>query len=143
MAATPTTRERSTAVRSLAAALALTLLACDPVEPARPDAQRPAPAPSGAVCPPGSSSTYASFGRAFFDAHCQRCHASSVVGASRLGAPSSATYDDLPSIRRKLAEIDARAAAGPLSINTDMPRGAAVPLPERQELGEWLACGAP
>jgi uncharacterized membrane protein len=78
------------------------------------------------------------------DGFCARCHAATVVGGARFGAPSSATYDDVESIRASSAEIDRRAAAGPDASNTDMPRGAPLPAEaERRQLGEWLACGAP
>ncbi|HEY8431525.1 MAG TPA: c-type cytochrome [Sandaracinaceae bacterium] len=124
------------------ALLALSALACDPPVPARPDAA--SLRPTGATCPPGSTLTYASFGREFFDRYCQSCHASTVRGAARRGAPASHTYDDVESIREAAAEIDLRAAAGPDAVNTDMPRAFPVPTEEeRRQLGEWLACGAP
>lgn len=118
------------------------LLACGPGTPALPDAATLGP--TGAVCPPDSTLTYASFGKAFFDTYCQSCHGSSVRGAVRQGAPSSHAYDDVMGIRSDLAEIDRRAAAGPDAINVDMPRAFPVPSDaEREQLGEWLACGAP
>lgn len=118
------------------------LLGCDPLRPLRPDAA--SLAPTGSTCPTGSTLTYESFGRAFFDEYCQPCHASSVRGAARQGAPSSHTYDDVGMIRAAAEEIDLRAAAGPDAINTDMPRAFPAPTEEeRRQLGEWLACGAP
>jgi len=136
--------------RACAATLLLFALACSPsgaetsddggVE----DAGRAEAAPSGARCADGSALTYESFGRGFFDGYCQRCHASTVVGAERLGAPSSITYDDVESIRSRAGEIDRTAAAGPASVNTIMPSGELRPTDEeRRQLGEWLACGAP
>jgi uncharacterized membrane protein len=104
----------------------------------------PVPGPTGATCPSGSTLTYESFGRALFDVYCQRCHASSVVGSARLGAPSSITYDDATSIRDRAARIDEVAAAGPDAVNTFMPPSPPRPTEEeRRRLGEWLACGAP
>jgi len=117
-------------------------LACGPSRPPVPDAATLAP--TGSTCPPESTLTYESFGRAFFEAYCQTCHASDVRGAARQGAPSSHTYDDRASIARAIDEIDRRAAAGPDAINADMPRSYPVPSTrEREQLGEWLACGAP
>ncbi|MBI5499880.1 MAG: hypothetical protein HY907_06530 [Deltaproteobacteria bacterium] len=108
------------------------------------DAAEPEATPSGATCADGSTLTYETFGLAFFDDYCQRCHASTVVGAERLGAPSSITYDDVENIRARAVEIDENAAAGPLSVNTIMPPGPPRPAEEeRRRLGEWLACGAP
>jgi cytochrome c5 len=141
-------------VRALRAVLAIAVLAitvlasttfalgCEPLRPLRPDAD--ALAPTGSVCPTDSTLTYESFGRAFFEEYCQTCHASSVLGAARQGAPSSHTYDDAAMIRAAAEDIDLLAAAGPNAINTDMPREFPVPSDEeRRLLGEWLACGAP
>lgn len=116
--------------------------ACSPGYPPRVDAE--ALGPTGSICPPGSTLTYDSFGRAFFDEYCQSCHASSVRGSARQGAPASHAFDDVSMIRAQSDEIDVRAAAGPDRVNTDMPRAYPVPTDEeRRELGEWLACGAP
>lgn len=117
-------------------------LSCDPGRPPIPDAATLAP--TGSTCPPGSTLTYESFGRAFFEEYCQTCHASTVRGPARQGAPSSHTYDDRAMILAARDEIDLRAAAGPEAINADMPRTYPVPTAaEREQLGEWLACGAP
>lgn len=122
--------------------LGLSALACGPSRPPIPDAATLAP--TGSSCPPASTLTYESFGRAFFEQYCQTCHASSVRGGARQGAPSSHTYDDRAMIVRAIEEIDLRAAAGPDAINEDMPRSYPAPSAlERERLGEWLACGAP
>lgn len=128
--------------RVLVLALAVAAVGCGPSAPDRVDAA--ALAPTGSTCPPGSTLTYESFGRAFFEEYCQRCHASSVTGVARRGAPATVTFDDVAEIRRQSVAIDLRAAAGPNAVNTDMPREFPVPsLAEREQLGEWLACGAP
>ena len=122
--------------------LALSALACGPSRPPIPDAATLAP--SGSSCPPGSTLTYESFGRAFFDEYCQTCHASTVRGSARQGAPRTHAYDDRAMIHAARHEIELRSAAGPDAINADMPRTYPVPtLREREQLGEWLACGAP
>jgi cytochrome c5 len=122
--------------------LGLSALACGPTRPPIPDAATLAP--TGSACPPESTLTYESFGRAFFEEYCQTCHASTVRGGARQGAPRSHTYDDRAMILAEREEIDLRAAAGPEAINEDMPRTYPVPsTSEREQLGEWLACGAP
>jgi hypothetical protein len=101
------------------------------------------PEPTGAVCPPDSPLTYDGFGRPFFDRYCQRCHASTVIGSDRRGAPATRFYDTVDRIRTD-PDIDMVAAAGPDAFNDDMPRGRPRPTDEeRFQLGEWLACGAP
>lgn len=129
--------------RALLLAAPLWLLGCGPRVPLRPDGA--ALGPTGATCPDGGSTfTYESFGRAFFATYCQTCHASTVIGTARFGAPSSETFDDVLSIRAEATMIDELAAAGPDRVNTDMPRSFPVPNDaERHALGEWLACGAP
>ncbi len=137
-----TDRRASLVLRVILAASLAALLGCDPIQPLRPDAA--SLAPTGSECPPESTLTYESFGRDFFDEYCQTCHASTVPGTDRQGAPSSHTYDDVSMIRADAEEIDLRAAAGPDAVNTDMPRTFPVPTDEeRRQLGEWIACGAP
>jgi uncharacterized membrane protein len=87
-------------------------------------------------CPPqGTQLTYASFGQAFFGEHCNECHSN-----SKAGAPSSYKFDTQEQIKKHAPRIFIR-AAGP---NVTMPPGPDDP-PEsqRDQLAEWLACGAP
>lgn len=131
-----------TRIACLILTLSAALVSCELGVPPIPDAA--ALGPTGSVCPPDSTLTYASFGEPFFETYCQSCHGSQVRGTARQGAPSSHTYDDVAAIRRGLEEIDRRSAAGPNAINMDMPRSFPVPTDaEREQLGEWLACGAP
>lgn len=90
-------------------------------------------------CPPsGTTLRYASFGQAFFGAHCQTCHGQPT--ADRRGAPSSFDFGTLDAVRHHKSRIFARAAAD----NTTMPPGPDdPPRAERDQLAEWLACGAP
>lgn len=85
-------------------------------------------------CPPGGTTlTYDNFGRDFFAGYCVRCHG----GAN---AYSSRAFTTVESIRTQRDRIYANAAAG----NTAMPPGPDdPPESERDELAEWLACGAP
>jgi uncharacterized membrane protein len=100
--------------------------------------------PTGSVCPTTQTLTYANFGQAFFASYCQRCHASTVTGAARMGAPSDHTFDMVQDIQLLAEHIDELAAAGPDAVNTEMPPDGAKPTEaERRQLGEWLACGAP
>lgn len=94
------------------------------------------PEPSGATCPPNSTLTYESFGKAFFEANCNRCHSSTTKSESPL-------YDDVVSIRADRARIDEQAASGPDATNEMMPNDGTVATSEREKLGQWLACGAP
>ncbi len=87
-------------------------------------------------CPDGGTQlTYDNFGASFFASYCNRCHAS-----AQHGAPSSFQFNTLDQIHAHAARIFER-AAGP---NTTMPPGSDdPPLDQRDQLAEWLACGAP
>lgn len=87
-------------------------------------------------CPDeGTTLRYESFGATFMAKHCNSCH----TGA-RAGAPSSYRFDTHADIQRHAARIFVR-AAGP---NGTMPPGPSdPPAEERDQLAEWLACGAP
>jgi cytochrome c5 len=108
------------------------------------DHTKPVGKPSGADCPDGSTLTYESFGQKFMSDYCLRCHSSSVKGADRKGAPADHNFDSLAEIEILIDHIDQKAASGPESTNTSMPTGDPKPSMElREQLGEWLACGAP
>lgn len=87
-------------------------------------------------CPPeGTTLTYDSFGQRFMGDYCNECHSN-----SKAGAPSGYKFDTHDQIKKHATRIFVR-AAGP---NTTMPPGPGDP-PEldRDQLAEWLACGAP
>ena len=90
-------------------------------------------------CPPaGTQLTYESFGRAWLDTYCNRCHNASE--GHRSGAPESYRFETLDDVHEHIDRIFVRAAAS----NTTMPPGPDDPSPEvREQLAEWLACGAP
>lgn len=90
-------------------------------------------ADTGAVCPSGSSLTYASFGQSFMDTYCTSCHS----GNER---PDLSSAD---AVKRELHGVLNTAAAGPKATNNAMPTDGDIPADERVKLGEWLACGAP
>lgn len=100
--------------------------------------------PTGATCPDGSTLTYASFGEQFMADYCVMCHSSTAE--DRHGAPKSANFDTIEEIRAKADDIDSAAGKGPSASNDWMPDSASVAFPtatEREQLAEWLACGAP
>ncbi len=90
-------------------------------------------------CPPdGTTLTYDNFGAAFLDANCNSCHSAPV--GYRHGAPDTIRFDTLDEVHELAARIFVR-AAGP---NTSMPPGPTPPpLDARDQLAEWLGCGAP
>lgn len=98
---------------------------------------------SGSTCPDDSSLSYESFGRAFFESYCLRCHSAAISGDDRI-APAGRDFDELELIRENASWIDQFAAAGPKGEHQSMPPSGDKPtLEQRKQLGEWLACGAP
>lgn len=87
---------------------------------------------TGSTCPPASTLTYANFGQAFMDQHCNDCHA----GKEKPSLTTQAL------VRANIAQIDKTSAAGPNATNTGMPEDSSVSDADRKKLGEWLACGA-
>ena len=76
--------------------------------------------------------------------YCTGCHASTLTGIERTGAPDDHDFDSLQLIQAMSEHIDHVAAGGPDVVNEMMPVGEPKPtLMERKQLGEWLACGAP
>jgi uncharacterized membrane protein len=90
-------------------------------------------------CPPqGTQLTYESFGKNWLDTNCNRCHNASE--GHRSGAPESYRFETLTDVHTHKDRIFVRAAAS----NTTMPPGPDDPsADEREQLAEWLACGAP
>lgn len=104
--------------------------ACDPAPVSM--AQWPCPTA-------GTSATYTSFGAAFLDENCNSCHSADAGG--RHGAPTTIRFDTLDDVHQHASRIFER-AAGP---NDTMPPGPDVkpPVDQRDQLADWLACGAP
>jgi hypothetical protein len=125
-------------LRPIASALlSASLLACGE------EAVKPAMS-TGAICPEGSTLTYRTFGKPFMDRYCTRCHASTLSGEARNGAPTMLNFDSVGVIRGYAQAIELVAAAGPNASNNRMPRDEPDPAEaDRLKLGEWLACGAP
>ena len=83
----------------------------------------------------GTQLTYASFGQPFMANHCNTCHST-----ARAGAPRKFQFDTHAQVIEHADRIFIR-AAGP---NVTMPPGPEDPPEiERDQLAEWLACGAP
>lgn len=85
-------------------------------------------------CPDGGTTlTYENFGQSFFSEWCVSCH----------GGPngySSRAFTDVDTIRAQAADIFKNAAED----NASMPPGPDGPSKaQRDQLAEWLACGAP
>jgi len=85
-------------------------------------------------CPPaGTTLTYDNFGQGFFQSYCVGCH-----GAAN--GYSSRSFTTVDSIRAQRDRIYVNAAAD----NAFMPPGPdGPPQQARDQLGEWLSCGAP
>jgi uncharacterized membrane protein len=99
---------------------------------------------TGAECPPTSTLTYDNFGRTFMESYCTRCHSSELTGAAREGATRDHDFDTHAGIVGVADHIDQAAGAGPNATNDQMPPDGDMPtLAERQQLAEWIACGAP
>lgn len=114
--------------RALGSAFAVALAGCAPAD-----------AYEDAFCPEGGTTlTYENFGQAFIDRECQYCHASWIE--DRKGAPLEYTFDDHASVLHFADHIYDRSAAS----NRSMPPGPDDPSQdERDDLAEWIACGAP
>lgn len=100
--------------------------------------------PTRAECPPTSTLTYDNFGKPFMEAYCTRCHSSELTSEAREGAPSGHDFDTRFGIVGVADHVDQAAGAGPNATNDQMPPDGDMPsLAERQQLAEWIACGAP
>jgi len=79
-------------------------------------------------CPTDSTLTYQNYGAAFMTTYCLSCH----------------TTKESPKLTTQ-AQIQARANSilQEAVYTTAMPEDADLTTEERQQLGEWLACGAP
>jgi hypothetical protein len=100
--------------------------------------------PTESVCPPTQTLTYDNFGKPFMETFCTRCHDSNLMGADRMGAPAFHDFDTIFGIRAVSNHVDETSASGPASTNDSMPPDGDKPtLAQRQQLGEWIACGMP
>lgn len=87
------------------------------------------------ACPDGGTDlTYDNFGKAFFDTHCTSCHAE---GSTNPGA-ANFPFETQAQIQAEVEDIYERAGG----TNTNMPPDGGPTAEERQQLAEWLSCGA-
>lgn len=99
---------------------------------------------TGTTCPSSSPLTYANFGEGFMVNYCTRCHSSTLTGAARMGAPAFHDFDTKLGVQQVGDHVDQVAGAGPQATNESMPPNGAQPTrAEREQLAEWVACGAP
>jgi cytochrome c5 len=123
--------------------LGASLASCGTTHPPAADAATVFGPRTAATCP-SPAVTYAAFGRSFFATYCTACHASTLTGAARLGAPEGYDFDTITGVRAFIPQIDEVAASGPGATNTTMPFAGPQPsLAEREQLGQLLACGVP
>ncbi|MCC6646190.1 MAG: hypothetical protein IT374_11530 [Polyangiaceae bacterium] len=80
----------------------------------------------------GAKLTYESFGRGFFDRWCVRCHGAGEGYSSR-------SFTSVEAIRAARERIFVNAVGDdpPMPPGPDDP-----PVAEREQLADWLACGA-
>ena len=90
--------------------------------------------------------TYANFARSFFASYCVRCHATTVTGAARNGAPEDHNFDSYAGVQQFDQEIDQVAAMNPTGSQRNNAMPISEPFPtdrERQMLACWIALGIP
>lgn len=96
-------------------------------------------APSGGCT--DSTLTYTSFAKPFVSSYCASCHAGSLTGTARLGAPADDVFDTRAQLVAKAEDIKEQVV-----VLKTMPFGNGTPKPsdaDRAKLGQWLDCGAP
>jgi uncharacterized membrane protein len=137
-------------VRRLALLAALTLSGCSddgggsPVDagPDGPPLINGCPSLSTPQASPGDpidGDTFDTFAGPLLTQYCTRCHATTLTGAARNGAPVGFDWDDEASVRTHLAEM--RNAVGVINF---MPPSNPLPTcDERQRLVRWIDADAP
>lgn len=101
----------------------------------------PTPTPTMAQCPTTNAPTWDSFAKGFFATYCTRCHASTLTGAARMGAPLYHDFDSQQTADEVLVHIDEQAGSGPAATNEIMPPDGTAPTKaERETLAQWVAC---
>jgi uncharacterized membrane protein len=89
-----------------------------------------------AECAGQPVASYDTFGQPFVTFHCQGCHAGTLSGDARLGAPPEVTFDDESLVLALSDRILARAAADAPT----MPPAGGTTAEERARLKVWLTC---
>jgi cytochrome c5 len=82
--------------------------------------------------------TYENFGKAFLDKYCNNCHASTVKGFARKGAPADLAYDNLEVVKAKKDEMVKHVV---MPGKKQMPPSDPKPSDEeRAQFKAWLEC---
>ena len=89
-----------------------------------------------ADCPTDSSVTFAT-ASVVFDAHCTRCHASTVTGTARESAPDNWDYDTAAAAVRDPDESWRRIYTGNMPPDGEMDEA------EKLVIWEWCSCDGP
>jgi uncharacterized membrane protein len=83
--------------------------------------------------------TWGSYASGFFTMYCTRCHATTLSGAARNGAPDGYNWDDEATVSAHLAEIrDAVGVENFMPFNPPDPTCA-----ERKRIVRWIDADAP
>lgn len=90
-------------------------------------------------CPDDSTLTYDNFGEGFMLNWCTGCHHSDLRPDMRQNAPMNVDLNTVEDVRTHAERIWVRSG----DQNLTMPPQGGPDDVEREELGEWLACGAP
>lgn len=96
-------------------------------------------APQASPGDPIDGDTFTGYAQPMFQQFCTRCHASTLTGAARNGAPVGFDWDVESAVRAQLPRI--RGAVGVLNfmpLNEPRPTCA-----DRQRLVRWIDAGAP
>jgi uncharacterized membrane protein len=91
------------------------------------------------ACADVPAMTWANFGRGFTIEACQGCHASTVDGDARFGAPEWVVFDTVDQVWA-LADLVLAVSAGD---SPTMPPQGGVTDDDRARLEWWLSCGEP
>ncbi|MDB4989580.1 MAG: uncharacterized protein JWN04_4758 [Myxococcaceae bacterium] len=118
----------------------------DKKDPAEDDDEAPVGPATGSSCDP--TLTYDKDIQPLMTQYCTRCHAKSVTGDARHGAPGDHNFETEMGLANEAIHADQDSGSGPKITNTKMPpvdRYPELNLPvptmaERVTLSRWLAC---
>jgi hypothetical protein len=91
------------------------------------------------ACVDGTPLTWANFGKPMFATWCVSCHAETISGADRNGAPLGLNLEHLDQVLPHLDRILATSATN----DWTMPPSGGMSARDRERLREWIECGAP
>jgi uncharacterized membrane protein len=83
--------------------------------------------------------TYDSFGKDFMDTYCASCHAKSVTGGQRQGAPPEDVFDTLAQIQADKDEVQMQVKTKVMPFK--LPNVAQPTQAERDKFDAWMTCG--